>query len=108
MPCRRSATGRLALVRDDLHEPSFLVMLPVYSHTPRTDSVEARRAHLVGFILGVFRIQDLVDQSLTGISPKGLADLERNVAHVREELLRIVCAQGAPKPAALRDACAFL
>lgn len=66
------ATGRLALVRDDLSEPSFLVVLPVYLKGVPVDSVETRRDHLVGFFRAVFRISDLVERSLGYLKPQGL------------------------------------
>ena len=66
------ATGRLALVRDDLSEPSFLVVLPVYLKGVPVDSVETRRDHLAGFFRAVFRIRDLVERSLGYLKPQGL------------------------------------
>jgi PAS domain S-box-containing protein len=69
---RMMATGKLALVRDDLREPSFLVVLPVYREGESTDSVEARRSSLIGFSRAVFRIGDLVKESLSRHNSAGL------------------------------------
>ena len=45
----------------------FFVVLPLYkSHAPH-DTVEARRANLIGFVQGVFKIDLMVDTILSGI-----------------------------------------
>ncbi len=66
------ATGRVILVRDNLSEPSFLVVIPVYLKGMPTDSVEARRIHLVGFFRAVFRIRDVVEGAFRYLKPQGL------------------------------------
>ena len=66
------ATGRVILVRDNLSEPSFLVVLPVYLKGMPADSVEARRVHLVGFFRAVFRIRDVVEGAFRYLKPQGL------------------------------------
>lgn len=66
------ATGRVILVRDNLSEPSFLVVLPVYLKGMPADSVEARRINLVGFFRAVFRIRDVVEGALRYLKPQGL------------------------------------
>ena len=66
------ATGRLILVRDNLSEPSFLVVIPVYLKGMPAESVEARRVQLVGFFRAVFRIRDVVEGAFKYLKPQGL------------------------------------
>lgn len=58
-----AATGRIQLVQETSDKQySFLVFAPVYDRPSQTQS--ARRQHLKGYILGVFRVADVVEESL--------------------------------------------
>jgi signal transduction histidine kinase len=61
-----AATGRIQLVQETAeNQYSFLVFLPVYSR-PASTPVARRRA-LRGYILGVFRVADVVEESFANL-----------------------------------------
>ena len=66
------ATGRITLVQETAGQFGFLVFAPVYRRDVTVDSIKARRENLKGFVLGVFRIGDIVERSLTRMKPKGI------------------------------------
>ncbi len=57
------ATERIKLVQERKNQFGFLVFLPIYSKFS-TQSLQARRDALQGFVLGVFRVSDVVEESL--------------------------------------------
>ncbi len=59
------ATSRVRLVQEQGDQFGFLVFIPFYEKGSSLGSVEARRASLLGFGLGVFRIGDMVEKSLS-------------------------------------------
>ncbi|MGB3200932.1 MAG: CHASE domain-containing protein [Nodosilinea sp.] len=60
---KMAATGRIQLVQDRAeNQYSFLVFLPVYRQPAH--SLSQRRQRLLGYILGVFRVADVVEESL--------------------------------------------
>lgn len=62
-----AATGRIQLVQETAEDQySFLVFAPVYEGSASTLSV--RRQQLEGYILGVFRVADVVEESLRDLS----------------------------------------
>ncbi|MBF0195583.1 MAG: CHASE domain-containing protein [Magnetococcales bacterium] len=52
------ATPRITLVQEPGNHSGFLVFLPVYHGNPT--SVEERREQIIGFILGVFRVSQII------------------------------------------------
>ncbi len=61
-----AATGRIQLVQETAeNQYSFLVFLPVYGRPAFTPV--ARRQELQGYILGVFRVADVVEESLANL-----------------------------------------
>jgi diguanylate cyclase (GGDEF)-like protein/PAS domain S-box-containing protein len=66
-------SGKVQLAADQgLQElPGFVLYLPVYRPGP-LDSVDARRAHLIGWIYAAFRMRDVI-ASMYGEEPPGLA-----------------------------------
>lgn len=62
-----AATGRIQLVQETIeNQYSFLMFLPVYRQP--ADTPTERRQQLEGYILGVFRVSDVVEESLQGLS----------------------------------------
>ncbi|MEM9008211.1 MAG: CHASE domain-containing protein [Cyanobacteria bacterium P01_F01_bin.86] len=59
-----AASGRIRLVQDNKNQFGFLVFLPLYATTPTPTSQAARREQLAGYLLGVFRVSDVVEESL--------------------------------------------
>ncbi|NQZ54411.1 MAG: CHASE domain-containing protein [Piscirickettsiaceae bacterium] len=56
-------TGSIKLVQETSSQKGFLAFLPIYKGQPITE--EHRRSQLQGFVLGVFRIGDLINSSLS-------------------------------------------
>lgn len=64
---RLAASGRIRLVQETTHEQySFLVFLPIYQDAQ--ESPQRRREALAGYVLGVFRVADVVEESLRDLS----------------------------------------
>jgi PAS domain S-box-containing protein len=67
---KTTATSRIILVQDTANQPGFLVFAPVYRKQALLTSSDDRRKNLMGFVLGVFRIGNIVEHSLGNLSPK--------------------------------------
>lgn len=60
-----SASGHFHLPADITgHNPAEVIFSPIYSKGASVDTLDARRTHLKGFVVGVFRVGDTVDASL--------------------------------------------
>jgi PAS domain S-box-containing protein len=66
------ATSRITLVQEKNRQYGFLVFLPVYRNQALIDTVERRRENLIGFILGVYRVGDIVESSLKYFEGEGI------------------------------------
>ena len=66
------ATARIKLVQEKVGQFGFLVFAPIYGKGLPSDSITTRRANLKGFALGVFRVGDLIEKSLTYLKPGGI------------------------------------
>lgn len=64
----QSATARITLVQEAGTQHGFLIFQPVYRRGAPLQTAEMRRAALAGFVLGVFRIGDMVDYALRNVS----------------------------------------
>jgi two-component sensor histidine kinase len=60
-----AASGRLALVQERGQQSGVLVVLPVYDGPPPA-TIAQRRSALRGYVLGVYRVGDLVQAALLG------------------------------------------
>jgi len=69
---KMTATARITLVQETGRQLGVLVFLPVYRKGARADSVQDRRANLEGFVLGVFRIGDLLESARSQLEPQGV------------------------------------
>ncbi len=67
-----SATARITLVQEKEKQNGFLVFSPVYRADVKIDNVEHQRGNLLGFVLGAFRIGDIVKKSYNYLQPKGI------------------------------------
>lgn len=54
------STERITLVQDKTGQPGFVARAPVYRHGMPTETVEQRRAALVGWVAIVFRVNNLM------------------------------------------------
>ena len=70
---RMVSTSRVILVQETADQYGALVFCPVYRRDHDLQTEESRRAALLGFALGVFRIQDIVEK--TGALPNPASGL---------------------------------
>nr|WP_228025019.1 CHASE domain-containing protein [cf. Phormidesmis sp. LEGE 11477] len=67
-----AASGRIRLVQENNNQFGFLVFLPLYSSRSSSrdmpESVLDRQAQLQGYLLGVFRVAEVVEESLETLS----------------------------------------
>jgi PAS domain S-box-containing protein len=59
-----TASRRIKLVQEKADQYGFLVFAPVYRRGAPLHTVEGRRKNLRGFVLGVFRIGDMLEKTL--------------------------------------------
>lgn len=59
------ATKGIRLVQETQEQQGFLIFVPIYKKKMPLNSIEERQKALEGFTLGVFRIGDLIDGSLS-------------------------------------------
>ena len=69
------ATAPITLVQETESQQGFLCFLPVYENNLVSEMPVGREDELRGFVLGVFRIGDLVDSALTFLQTQDI-DLE--------------------------------
>jgi signal transduction histidine kinase/integral membrane sensor domain MASE1 len=53
-------TAPLRLIQDERPDPSELVFIPVYAHGLPHETLAQRRAHIVGYVSGSFRLSSLI------------------------------------------------
>ena len=66
------ATSPITLVQETTRELGFLVFAPIYQEGKPTDSLKMRRKSLRGFALGVFRVGEIVEKTLTYLNAKDI------------------------------------
>lgn len=62
-----TATGRIQLVQEKRDEFGFLVFLPLYKNHQKPPLPKLRHQYSTGFLLGVFRVSDVVEEALQGL-----------------------------------------
>jgi len=66
------ATARITLVQETGSQFGLLVFLPVYRKGSPMDSIEDRLKNLKGFVLGVFRVGEILETALTYLQPEAV------------------------------------
>ncbi len=83
-----AATARVTLVQEQKKQYGVVVFLSVYGQEGVPATVEARRAALRGFVLGVFRIGDMVTSAMKAFDPDTVIySLQDHTAPADEQLL---------------------
>lgn len=67
-----TATAKITLVQERASQSGFLIFSPIYRSQAPLDTVQRRRANLLGFVLGVFRVGDVVEKALSYHAPGGI------------------------------------
>lgn len=62
------ATGRIRLVQEQRDQYGFLVGLPLYTSASVPTTIASRREQFDGFLLGVFRVSDVVEEALQDLN----------------------------------------
>ena len=65
-------TGWVRLVQEKEDQYGILVVRPVYDEAASPESVQQRRDALRGYVVGVFRVGDMIEQALSPADPAGL------------------------------------
>ena len=79
------ATARVQLAQGT--GPGVLVMLPVYRHGPRDDTLAARRHNLLGYAVAVFNLGTLLEDSTRRAGAGGLELTLEDIGGAQPELL---------------------
>lgn len=66
------ATARITLVQEKEEQFGFLVFQPVYEHEKQLGTIDDRRRYLKGFVLGVYRVGDIIEKALAEFEPSGI------------------------------------
>jgi signal transduction histidine kinase len=67
-------SSRIVLAEDwDAGASAFLAVFPVYAKHARLDNVGARRRALLGYVVGAFRVADVVEKALGYLEPAGIS-----------------------------------
>jgi len=69
---KTAATRRIHLVQIKEEESAIRVFHPVFRKDAEVDTVEFRRANLSGFVAGVYRVGDMLKNSLIFSHPQGI------------------------------------
>lgn len=67
---RAVAASRFGLVPNAHSKSDLIILAPFYSE--RAERTEERREHLKGFVLGIYRVRDMIDQMVSPYIPKGM------------------------------------
>jgi CHASE1-domain containing sensor protein len=66
------ASGRIAFVQDAQAASGFFVCMPVFEKDRPAKTLADRRRNLMGFVLGVFRPNDMLRSALRRLQPEGI------------------------------------
>src|SRR5947209_3435341 len=92
------ATKQTQLIQDKDAAAGFVVYLPIYTNGFSHDTVEEQQRRLEGYVAAVFRIADVIAQSLKGVDQKGLQlrFLDQGVGSTTQTLFQISTERASP------------
>jgi signal transduction histidine kinase len=67
---RPVAASRYGSVPNAREKSDLIILAPYYEE--RAERTEERREHLKGFVLGIYRVRDMIDQMVSPYIPKGM------------------------------------
>ena len=73
------ATARITLVQETGNQAGILIFLPIYRAADKPMDVVTRRTSLAGYVVGVFRVGDMLASSLAGL---GIAHFETRLLDI--------------------------
>jgi len=85
------STARIKLVQETGQQFGILVFLPIYKKGAACDTLDGRQQNLMGYMVGVFRAGDMVEEALSNLDHKGLFyQLIDKTAPIEEQRL-VIC-----------------
>ncbi len=69
---RAVAASRFGPVPNARPQSDLIILAPFYNNGMNPERTEERREHLKGFVLGIYRVEDMIDQMLSPYIPKGM------------------------------------
>lgn len=89
---QKAATRHYSPVKESENRSALLVFLPIYRNGAPTETLSNRRENLTGFIVGVFHIKDMIENSIAPanlgeVGPDADIELYDSAAPVGEQLL---------------------
>ncbi len=95
------ATPPITLVQEKGNQYGTLVFIPWYRPAAPLDTVEQRRVALVGFVLGVYRLSDLLEACVAALPPAGIDIwLTDRTTPAREQILSYHASRTRPQGSA--------
>ena len=85
---RATSTAPIDLVQETGSQKGMLTLLPVYAKSMKPESVDARRAAIIGYAVGVYRLGDLVAATFTDASWDGVNLVLTDITDEPVELAR--------------------
>ena len=91
------ATRRFRLLVESDKQFAFLIIEPIYRYAAPHTTVQERRNNLIGFVIGVFRLEDMMNAALKGTNLSGidLSLLDTQAAQERKMLYSNVSQENA-------------
>jgi len=78
------ATARITLVQEEGDQYGFLVFNPIYRNGSVSETLEQRRKNLIGFVLGVFRVGDMLNPAVNPVQDKNISVYLSDVTKAQE------------------------
>jgi PAS domain S-box-containing protein len=101
-------SGRIRLLQGEESQYGFQAFLPVYASGAAISTPEERRAALQGLVVGVFRIADLANASISLLEPRGVEFLVSDEsAPPGEKFLDFYASRLAPPGPAVHSSSAY-
>ena len=69
---RAVSASRFGPVPNARSQSDLIILAPFYNGGKNPERTEERREHLKGFVLGIYRVQDMIDEMLSPYIPKGM------------------------------------
>jgi len=73
---KMTATARITLVQETGKQYGFLVFYPIYHSVAEITASNARAEDLHGFVVGVFRVRDMVEKDHRPVDPAASAEVQ--------------------------------
>ncbi len=97
---RPTATSRITLVQETGQQHGILIFLPIFKPGPGWQGTETHTRNLSGFVVGVFRIGDMVQTATANLAARGVRLILRDMT--AGEGKRLLFASDASPPAMIR------